>query len=202
MPTSNSSTPSTNLPLPPASISRPRQRSNTPRATSAISSNTVAIPCPNATITSSAEPRFWPAVASATVAPGVGPTQGAHTTPSNAPASAWPTRPSRASIWVWTRPAQPANGAVQRINSRCSGANSNTSPATHSTTAPTARTHRVSIPNAWPNTAMTKPVTVKANTSPADNANGAHRCRCAADDSTIGTSGSTHGERMFRAPGR
>jgi hypothetical protein len=98
------------------------------------------------------------------------------------------------------RPAQFANGVAARVNRCCSDGSSNTSPARHNTTAPAARTARVSIPSDCPKAATTKPVAVNASTRPADSASGARRCRCAADDSTIGTSGNTQGERMVKAP--
>ena len=63
-----------------------------------------------------------------------------------------------------------------------------------------ARTNSLSRPVEAPSVATAKPISVNEVTSPAPNASGPKRLRCAALPSTIGTSGRTHGDRIVSAP--
>ena len=66
--------------------------------------------------------------------------------------------------------------------------------------APTNRRPDPSMPIDAPSAAIAKPTMVNEPTSPAASASGPNRWRCAALPRTIGTSGSTHGDRIVSAP--
>jgi hypothetical protein len=98
------------------------------------------------------------------------------------------------------RLAQCASGVAATVSARCNMGAARTSPTINRMAAPTCRTISPSNPDAAPSDATRNPAIVNDATSPAASASGARRPWRAAEARTIGTIGSTHGDKIVRAP--
>src|SRR5579875_563404 len=146
-------------------------------------------------------PSARPCAARIDAAPSVGPTQGVQATPRSTPRTNWPPTPSklrpRAALST-VPPIRPATTAKRASI----GGTSSTRAQPISSAAATIRSQSASRPRAKPIVATNSPAAVNDKAMPAANAAGAHRCRAIAAPKTIGTIGSTHGERIDSAPAK
>src|SRR5258708_452343 len=134
-------------------------------------------------------------------APSVGPTQGAHTTPSSNPTANWPESPAfenppnLSSAQLPTGPAATANPARKR-------GTISIKPMPVIRMAATLRKTPPSIPTAYPIVATNKPTAANERANPPANAAGPYLCSDTAAPRTSGISGNTHGESDENTPAR